>query len=74
VAPGLTLTENPLDEIIKDIQFDRLFDGYDDFDNGGGDDDGVGGCYGDGVDEGPTDDGSDDDSSDNELDDGDFLS
>jgi hypothetical protein len=33
--------ENPLDEIIQDVQFDRLFDAYDDFDNGGGDDDCV---------------------------------
>jgi hypothetical protein len=64
------LTDNPLDEIIQDIQFDRIFDAYYDFDVGGGDDDGVDGFHGDGVDEGPV----DGDSSDNKLDDGDFLS
>ena len=47
-----------------------LFDDYDDFDDGGGDDDGVGGFHGDDVDDGPI----DGDSSDDELDDGDFLS
>ena len=47
-----------------------LFDAYDDFDDGGGDDDGVGGFHGDDVDEGPINGGSSDD----ELDDGDFLS
>jgi hypothetical protein len=67
-------TENPLDEIIKDVQFDRLFDSYDDFDEGDSDDDGVGGCYGDGVNERAIDDGGDDNSSDDEFDDGDFLS
>jgi hypothetical protein len=33
-------TDNPLDEIIQDVQFDRMFDAYDDFDVGGSDDDG----------------------------------
>jgi hypothetical protein len=36
VAPPM---ENPLDGIIEDIEFDRLFDIYDDFYEGGGDDD-----------------------------------
>jgi hypothetical protein len=31
-----------------------LFDAYDDFDDAGGDDDDVGGGYGDGVDRGPS--------------------
>jgi len=47
-----------------------LFDAYDDFDGGCGDDDGVGGFHGDGVDEGPI----DGDSTDNKIDDVDFLS
>ena len=47
-----------------------MFDAYDDFDDGGGDDDCVGGFHGDGIDEGPI----DGDSSDDELDDSDFLS
>jgi hypothetical protein len=67
------LIENPLDKIIEDVEFDRLFDAYDDFCEGGGDYDGVGGCYGDGVGEGTIDGGSDD-SSDDKLEDGDFLS
>jgi hypothetical protein len=46
---------------------------YDYFSEGGSDDDGVGGCYGDGVSEGPIDSGSDN-GSDDKLDDGDFLS
>jgi hypothetical protein len=45
----------------------------DDFDDASGDDEDVGGGYGDGVDGGPIDGGSDD-SSDDELDVGDFLS
>jgi hypothetical protein len=60
-------TENTLDEMIEDVEFDRLFDTYDDFCVDVGDDDG------DGVGEGPIDGGSDD-GSDDELDDGDFLS
>jgi hypothetical protein len=59
--------ENPLDEMVEAIEFDRLFDAYDDFCVGVGDDDG------DGVSEGPIDGGSDD-GSDDELDDGNFLS
>jgi hypothetical protein len=54
-----------LDEIRLDIQFDRLFDAYDDFDESSSDDDDGGECHGDGVDNG----GSDD-----KFDDGDFLS
>ena len=61
-------TNNPLDEIIQE-QFDRMFDTYDNFDDGGGDDDGVGGFLGDDVDDGLI----DGDSWDNELDDGNFL-
>jgi hypothetical protein len=60
-------TDNPLDEMIEDVKFDILFDAYDNFCAGVGDDDG------DGVSEGPIDGGSDDDS-DNKLDDNDFLS
>jgi hypothetical protein len=60
-------TENTLDEMIEDVEFDRLFDTYDEFCADVGDDDG------DGVGEGPIDVGSDD-GSDDELDDGDFLS
>jgi hypothetical protein len=45
--------ENPLDEIIGDVEFDRLFDIYDDFCEGDGDDDGVARCYSDGVGEMP---------------------
>jgi hypothetical protein len=61
-------TENPLDKMIEDVEFARLFDAYyDDFCAGVGNDD-V-----DGVSEGPIDIGSDD-GSDDELDDGDFLS
>jgi hypothetical protein len=48
------LTNNPLYEIIQE-QFDRMFDTYDNFDDGGGDDDGVGGFLGDDVDDGPID-------------------
>jgi hypothetical protein len=45
-------TENPLDEIIQDAEFNRLFDTYDNFDDADSDDeDGCGG-YGDGVDGG----------------------
>ncbi|RLM85829.1 hypothetical protein C2845_PM04G14860 [Panicum miliaceum] len=69
---------NPLDEIIQDEKFDRIFYSY--FDGGGDDDgdddndgvahdDGVGGFQDDDVD-GPM----DGDSSGDELDDGDFLS
>jgi hypothetical protein len=64
--------ENPLDEIIQDAEFNRLFDAYDDFDDAGNDDEDVGGGYGDGVDGAI--DGDNDDSSDAKLDDGDFLS
>jgi hypothetical protein len=53
--------------MIEDIEFDRIFDAYDEFCVDVGDDDG------DGVGEGPIDGGSDD-GSDDELDDGDFLS
>ena len=35
--------ENPLDEIIQDAQLDRLFDAYVNFDDGGNNDDCVGG-------------------------------
>jgi hypothetical protein len=66
-------TENPLNEIIEDVEFDKLFDAYDNFCEGGGDDDGVGRCYGDGVGKGPIDGGSNHGSAD-EFDDGDFLS
>ena len=45
------MTDNPLDEIIEDVEFDIY---------GGGDDDSVGVCYGDGVNEGPINGGSDD--------------
>jgi hypothetical protein len=65
--------ENPLDEIIEDVEFNRLFDAYDDFDHASGDNEDVGGGYGDGVDEGPID-GVNNDSSDDKLDDGGFLS
>jgi hypothetical protein len=47
-------TENLLDEIIQDAEFNRLFDAYDDFDDAGSDDEDVGGGYGDGVDGGPS--------------------
>jgi hypothetical protein len=63
--------ENPLDEIIQDAEFNRLFDAYDDFDDAGSDDEDVGGGYGAGVDGGHIDGGSDD-SSDDELDEGFF--
>ena len=63
-------TNSPLDEIMQDKQFDRMFDAYDDFDDGGSDDGGVGGFHGDDVDDGRI----DTDSSDDELNDGDFLS
>ena len=58
-------TNSPLDEIMQDKQFDRMFDAYDDFDDGG-----VGGFHGDDVDDGRI----DTNSSDDELNDGDFLS
>jgi hypothetical protein len=48
------LTENLIDEIIQDVEFNRLFDAYDDFDDAGGDDEDVGGGYGDAVDWGPS--------------------
>jgi len=54
---------------MQDPEFNILFD---DFDDAGCDDEGVGGGYFDGVDGGPIDLGSDNDS--DELDDGDFLS
>jgi hypothetical protein len=60
-------TENTLNEMIEDVEFDRLFDAYDEFCADVRDDDGD--C----VDEGPIDGGSDD-GSDDDLDDGDFLS
>lgn len=63
-------TNNPMDKIIQDEQFDRMFDAYDDFDGDRCDDEGVGGFHDDGIDEGPV----DGDSTDDELDDGDFLS
>jgi hypothetical protein len=47
--------ENPLDEIIQDAEFNRLFDAYDYFDDAGSDDEDVGGGYGDSVDGGPID-------------------
>jgi hypothetical protein len=53
--------------MIEDVEFDRLFDTYDEFCADVGNDDG------DGVGEQAIDGGSDD-SSDDELDDGDFLS
>ena len=31
-------TDNPLDKIIPEVQFDRMFDAYDNFDGGGSDD------------------------------------
>jgi hypothetical protein len=52
--------ENPLDEIIQDAEFDRLFDAYDNFDDVGSNDEDVSGGYGDGVDGRPVDGGSDD--------------
>ena len=61
--------ENQLDEILQDLQFNILFDDYDD---ACGDDEDVGGGYSDDVDGGPIDIGSDADS--DELDDVDFLS
>ena len=64
---------NPLDQIILNEEFDRMFDAYIDDcggDDGVGDDDGFGGFYGDDVDDGAI----DGESSDDELDDGDFLS
>jgi hypothetical protein len=63
---GPPLIENT-DEMIEDVEFDRLFDTYDEFCANVGDDDG------DGVGKGPIDGGSDD-GSDDELDDSDFLS
>jgi hypothetical protein len=42
-------TENPANEVIQDAEFNRLFDAYDDFDDAGGNDEDVGGGYGDGV-------------------------
>jgi len=36
-------TNNPLDQIIQDEEFDRMFDAYVDSDDGVGDDDGFGG-------------------------------
>ena len=64
---------NPLDEIIQDKEFDRMFVAYYIFDR---DDDGVsvnvgaGGFHSDDVDDRPI----DSDNSEDELDDGDFLS
>jgi len=58
-----------LNEIIEDIKFGKIFDSYDDLEEGDGDDDGGGW----GGDDGSGDNG-DDDSSANELDDNDFLS
>jgi hypothetical protein len=55
--------ENTLNEMIEDVEFDRLFDAYDEFCAEVGNDD----C--DGVGEGPIDGGSDE-----KLGDGDFLS
>jgi len=43
--------ENPLDEIMQDLEFNMLFD---DFDDAGSDDEDVGGGYSDGVDGGPS--------------------
>jgi hypothetical protein len=60
-------TDNTLDEMIEDVEFDRLFDTYDEFCADVDDDDG------DGVGEGPID-GDSDDGCDDKLDDGDFLS
>ena len=59
--PPRPLMENPHDEIIQNVEFDRLFDVYDDFDDGGGDDDSGGGFHGDDVDDGPINSGSSDD-------------
>ena len=39
IAPPLT--NNPMDKIIQDEQFDRMFDAYDDFDGDRCDDEGV---------------------------------
>ena len=61
--------ENSIDEIMQDPKFNILFD---DFDDTGCEDEGVGDDYFDGVDGSPIDLGSDNDS--DELDDGDFLS
>ena len=63
-------TNNPLDEIIQYEQFERMFEGYVDSDDGVGDDDGVGGFHCDDVVDGPINGGSSED----ELDDGDFPS
>ena len=57
---------NPLDGIMQEDEFNKMFDAYYD----GGRDDGVGGFHGDVVDDRPI----DGDSSDDELDDSDFLS
>jgi hypothetical protein len=46
--------ENPLDEIIQDVEFNRLFYAYDDFDDAGSNDKDIGGGYGDGVDGDPS--------------------
>ncbi|XP_039797630.1 uncharacterized protein LOC120662576 [Panicum virgatum] len=66
-------TNNPLDEIIRGEELDRMFDAYYDFgrdDDGVSVDDGAGGFHSDDVDDRPI----DSDSSEDELDDGDFLS
>jgi hypothetical protein len=42
-------TENPIDEIIQDAEFNRLFDAYDDFDDAGSNDEDVGGGCSDDV-------------------------
>uniref|UniRef100_K3ZN46 Uncharacterized protein n=1 Tax=Setaria italica TaxID=4555 RepID=K3ZN46_SETIT len=66
--------QNLLDGIMEDVEFERMFDAYDSFDEGGGDDDG-GCCNGDdGVNEGGDDNGGYDSSGDDEFDDSDFLS
>jgi len=65
-----SLTDYTLEEIIQDIQFDGLFDSYDDFDDVGDDDDGVDAFHCDVVDEVPI----AGDSSDDKIYDSDFLS
>ncbi|XP_072147941.1 uncharacterized protein [Setaria viridis] len=70
--------QDPLDEIMEHVEFERMLDVYDSFDEGVSDDDGGGSDGDDGVDEGGNGGGDANDgydsSGDNELDDSDFLS
>uniref|UniRef100_K3Y1W2 Transposase-associated domain-containing protein n=1 Tax=Setaria italica TaxID=4555 RepID=K3Y1W2_SETIT len=71
-------SQDPLEEIMEDVEFDRMFDAYDSFDEGGGDDGGGGSDGDDGVDEGDNGGGDEiddyDSSGNDEIDDNDFLS